>query len=139
MNLPEVLKKYYDDNYLRNAFIYVLTNKARTHFYVGKTNKSVEERYNKGIFNKYQNKYKTYETLYVFQVPYRFLAYEFEMVVFDYLSRHYGIEYVRGAHIPGLKLPHKREISIRKKSHLNDLCYICGGKGHYAYKCPNKN
>lgn len=137
ISLDKYLKKYYKSGLFRQSIVYILTNEDKTHYYVGTTKKTVDERYHMFGPNRFQREYEINKLYKIYQVPDTYYAYQFELIVFMLMRDIVGENNVRGAFLTMYELPSKREITILKKCHIKNLCYKCQGDDHYARNCFN--
>ena len=62
-----------------------------------------------------------------------------ETTVTKDLMKKYGVDNVRGGAYTAVDLPEQQVDAIRHELRsASDACYVCGKKGHFANRCPQK-
>lgn len=103
-------------------------------YYVGKTNKSVEERFKEHIKNPcvWTRKYKPIQILESFELKSKF---DEDTTTLEYMEK-YGIENVRGGTYTQLFLPKHQYVTLKQQLiHVDDKCFKCQKYGHFSKDC----
>lgn len=118
------------------GYIYVLICENNK-FYIGKTNKYVDERFQEHITNPcaWTKKYKPLKIIHYFESNYDF---DEDITTLEYMKK-YGIENVRGGTYSQIFLPQHQYLTLQNQLiHVNDKCFTCHQEGHYANNCTNQ-
>lgn len=106
-------------------------------YYIGKTNKSVSERFQEHINNPcaWTRKYPPISILNSFELKSEF---DEDTTTLEYMKK-YGIENVRGGTYTQLFLPRNQYITLKQQlTHNKDQCFKCYKQGHFSKDCPHK-
>jgi predicted GIY-YIG superfamily endonuclease len=118
--------------------LYVL-ELAKNKFYVGKTSKSVIERFNahkKGFGPKWTRLYEPVNILEQFESDDKF---DEDKYTKKYMDK-FGIDNVRGGSYSNIILTDwQTKTIIHELRTSNDLCFVCGLSGHFASECKKLN
>lgn len=106
-------------------------------YYVGKTNRDLNTRFNEHLVNStcsFTSKYKPISILYSVQIDNENIFYE-DNLVKKYMLK-YGINNVRGGSYSTINLS-KHEIKCLKKELFSSIdgCFRCGRTNHFSNKC----
>ena len=120
-----------------SSSVYILRLKCEK-YYVGKTNKSVNERFLEhlnGDGSKWTEKYEPIEVLKTYE---NCNNYDEDKYTIEMMGK-YGIENVRGGSFVSFELS-KEEIEVISKmiKSGNNSCFLCGKQGHFIRDCPQK-
>ena len=104
-------------------------------FYIGKTTKSVEIRFNEHKSEELNTSWtKLHPVLEIIEVIEGNKWLE-DSLTLEYMEK-YGISKVRGGSYCRVNLSSMEINEIKRKiNHANDLCFKCGKSGHYVYEC----
>lgn len=115
------------------TFIYVLKCDQEK-YYVGKTNKSVIERFGEHINNPgvWTKKYKPIKIIESFE---SFSEFDEDTTTLKYMKK-YGIDNVRGGTYTQINLPKYQYRTLQNQiNHITDRCYRCNKSDHYVNNC----
>src|SRR5579872_1256151 len=129
----------YNQNKIKDALfkVYIL-RLASNKYYVGKTNRNVDERFMEHINSEgaaWTKKYKPIEIMESFETNDKFDEDKHTLKMMD----KYGIENVRGGSFAGEILTNE-QIGVIEQiiNGCNDKCFRCGSSEHFVHNCPLK-
>ena len=106
-------------------------------YYVGKTNKTVNERYKEHIDGVGSFWTKKYKPLSIIKQIENSSPFDEDRYVKEYMAI-YGIENVRGGSYLDIELSYEQKKTLQAEIYTSqNKCYLCGGN-HNHKKCPNK-
>ena len=118
--------------------IYVLKLSSNK-YYVGKTTKSVQERFLEHVQNNGSEWTKLYEPIEIIEHFQTSDVYDEDKITKKYMGI-YGIENVRGGSYCSISLADWQIKAIEHELKTsNDLCFNCGKHGHFASDCHKYN
>jgi len=121
-----------------NTFNLYVLKLVKNKYYIGKTNKNVQDRFieHKNGFGSHWTKlYKPIKIIEIIITEDKFNEDKYTKKYMDL----YGIQNVRGGSYTKIILDDWQIKSLHHElKHSNNLCYKCGNFGHYASSCKNK-
>lgn len=121
---------------MANIYVLRLTNNK---YYIGKTNRSVEKRYQEHLKGRGASWTKKYYPLEIIREIHNQSIFDEDRYTKEYMHL-YGIDNVRGgAYVRHIL--HPNEIKLIKKEiwAATNCCMKCGSKLHYSKNCDDKN
>lgn len=114
--------------------LYILSL-IKNKFYIGKTSKSILERIDQHRSGKGSLWTRLYPPIEILEIKHNISPFDEDLYTKIYMHRH-GIENVRGGSYVEKDLPNYQLWSLKREFEtLEDRCFKCGGKGHFANQC----